>query len=391
MLISAGEASGEMYGAELIEALQQAVAARPEFERLECFGVGGERMRAAGCETVVDAAQVAVVGLAEVVKHLPGIYREFHKLLREVDRRKPDVAVLIDFPDFNFRLAKQLHARGIPVVYYVSPQLWAWRQGRIELVKKYIRKMLVIFPFESEFYAGHGVDAEFVGHPLAGMARPEPPRAFLRAVGAPEPERTIALLPGSRRREVEMNLPTMLQAAALIPGRNEFLIPVASTLNHQWVSELVQRYWFPLTRKRAELGQETPLLGLTNDARTTLASARAAIVASGTATVEAALIGTPFVIVYKLSPLTYFFGKRLVNLPHYGMPNLIAGREVVPELVQEKFTAHNVAAQLCELLDDGPRRDKMLSGLAEVRAKLQAEGARPADRAAKAVLGVLSH
>ncbi len=171
LLISAGEASGEMYGAALLAALRR-LSPGP----VEAFGLGGEQMRAAGCDTVVDANDVAVVGIAEVVTHLPRIYREFHKLLREADRRKPDVAVLIDFPDFHFRLAKALHARGIPVVYYVSPQLWAWRRGRIKLVRRYVKKMLVIFPFEEQFYREHGVQAEFTGHPLAELAVTIEPR-----------------------------------------------------------------------------------------------------------------------------------------------------------------------------------------------------------------------
>src|SRR5512142_707877 len=166
LLISAGEASGEAYGAQLIAAL------RARMPTAEFFGVGGERMRAAGHDLIIDARQIAVVGLAEVVTHLPKIYGEFRRLLREVDRRRPDVAVLIDFPDFNFRLARELHRRGVPVFYYISPQLWAWRPGRVELVRRYVRKMLVIFPFEAEWYRQRGVDAEYVGHPLADLPAP---------------------------------------------------------------------------------------------------------------------------------------------------------------------------------------------------------------------------
>src|SRR6266567_5059170 len=187
-------------------------------------------MREAGCETVVDANRVAVVGLAEVVSHLPKIYREFHRLLREVDRRKPDVAVLIDFPDWNLRLAKELHKRGVPVVYYVSPQLWAWRKGRIKQIQKYVRKMLVIFPFEQEFYAEHKVDAKFVGHPLAELD------SAAREVNA----NRIALLPGSRRKEILMNLPTILEAAAKLKGDFEFQIPCASTIDRGWMQTTVE-------------------------------------------------------------------------------------------------------------------------------------------------------
>ena len=361
ILISAGEASGEMYGAELLRALRRRV---PD---IEAFGVGGERMRAAGFEAVVESRDVAVVGLAEVVSHLPSIYGHFKRLLREVDARKPDVAVLIDFPDFNFRLSKQLHRRGIPVVYYISPQLWAWRKGRIKLVQKYVTRMLVIFPFEQEFYRKHGVEAEFVGHPLGELEiTPED--------GLPDAER-IALLPGSRRKEVMMNLPTILEAAAILnSAERQFVLPVASTLDREWIGQLL--------RTHPDLK-----VSLVNDARQALANSRAAIVASGTATVEAAVIGTPFVMVYRVSPLTWVLGRRLVNVPFFSMVNLIAGREVVPELVQQDFTPQNVASRVQEILEDGPKRQAMIAGLAEVKAQLR-EGAAGAasERAAVAVL-----
>ena len=367
VLISAGEASGEMYGAALLDSLRA-------LADVECLGLGGERMREAGCETVVDANRVAVVGLAEVVSHLPKIYREFHRLLREVDRRKPDVAVLIDFPDWNLRLAKELHKRGVPVVYYVSPQLWAWRKGRIKQIQKYVRKMLVIFPFEQEFYAEHKVDAEFVGHPLAELD------SAAREVNA----NRIALLPGSRRKEILMNLPTILEAAAKLKGDFEFQIPCASTIDRGWMQTTVEGL------QRGINGANQLRIKLTSDARGTLASARAAIVASGTATVEAAVIGTPFVMVYKLSGLTYFLGKHLVDVPHYGMVNLIAGRRVVPELIQEDFTSAHVVAELEPLIADGERREQMLRDLNEVRGKLHGTSTgKASENAARAVLEVV--
>jgi lipid-A-disaccharide synthase len=387
LLISAGEASGEMYGAELLAAMQRKLLANGQ--TVECFGLGGERMRNAGCETVVDAKDVAVVGIFEVLTHLPKIYGEFHKLLREVDRRKPDVAVLIDFPDFNFRLAKELHKRGIPVVYYISPQLWAWRPKRVELVKKYVTKMLVIFPFEREFYQSHGVEVEFVGHPLAEMEKPKPPNAFLHAVGNPLPDFTVALLPGSRRKEIRLNLPTILEAAARLPGRIDFSIPIASTIDREWLWGLVQKYWVPLGRRYGNAQAHSISSG--PDARVILARSRAAIVASGTATVEAAVIGTPFVMVYRVAPLTYALGRRLVKVPFYAMPNLIAGRQIIPELVQDDFTAERVAAELNKIIPDGPERDKKIAGLAEVRDKLRGQQTVPAsERAAEAVIRVAS-
>lgn len=375
LLISAGEASGEMYGAALLEALQSLSP-----EPIEAFGLGGERMRAAGCETVVDAKDVAVVGIAEVATHLPRICRKFHQLLREVDRRKPDVAVLIDFPDFHFRLAKALHARGIPVVYYVSPQLWAWRRGRIKLVQQYVKKMLVIFPFEEQFYREHGVEAEFTGHPLAELAVEAESRTDFAARYHLDTEKPwIGLLPGSRRKEVQLILPTLLEAAKTLGARYEYLLPVASTLDKAWMEQQL------LTIPGA------PRVTLTSDARQTLIQSRAAAVASGTATVEAAVLGTPFVMVYRVAPLSWRLGRRLVKLSHFAMPNLIAGREVVRELVQQEFTAEDVATEIAALVDDETRRSQVMHDLAEVQAHLQAgrSSETAAERAARAVLNVV--
>lgn len=370
VLLSAGEASGDMYGAALIQALRDE-ATGAGWTGVECFGLGGDQMIAQGFESVVEARNVAVVGLFEVLSHLPGIYRNFHKLLARVDRERPDVAVLIDFPDWNLRLARELHQRGIPVVYYISPQLWAWRKGRVEQVKKYVSKMLVIFPFESEFYAGHNVAAEFVGHPLAEVAQPEIRRE----------RKVIALLPGSRRKEVLMNLPAMVGAVRLLGSAYEYRMPVASTLDRHWMEHQVA----------AVQHEGEPEVRFTDNARETLASARAAIVASGTATVEAALLETPFVMVYRVSPVTYLVGKNLVKLPFYGMVNLIAGRKVVPELIQHDFTPERIVAELRPLIEDGSARDGMLKNLAEVRSKLRGQvTGSAAHRAANAVLEVAS-
>jgi lipid-A-disaccharide synthase len=382
VMISAGEASGEMYGAELLAALRE-LSGGP----VECFGMGGERMREAGCELVVDARDVAVVGLFEVLSRLPGLFRQFHKLLAEVDRQRPDVAVLIDFPDWNFRLAKQLHRRGIPVVYYVSPQLWAWRKGRLKLVQRDVSEMLVIIPFEREFYAQNGVQVEFVGHPLSELESPKVSREDFAAGGGLDASRTwIALLPGSRRKELRLNLPAMLGAAKRLGTEFEYLMPVASTLDKDWV------------RAQIALCAQDVDVKLTSDARASLLHSRVGVVASGTATVEAALIGTPFVMVYRLAWLTWVLGRHLVKLPHYGMVNLVAGREVVPELIQDGFTPESVERELLALLEDGPARRHMTEALAEVRGMLRGElAAAPnlgrahqttAHRAARAILHV---
>lgn len=382
ILISAGEASGEMYGAELLAELR-----RVHRGNVTGFGMGGERMAEESCELIVDARDVAVVGLFEVLSHLPGIYDEFHKLLAEVDRQKPDVAVLIDFPDWNFRLARQLHRRGIPVVYYVSPQLWAWRKSRLKLVQRYVAEMLVIFPFEREFYANHGVQVEFVGHPLSELELPGISREeFATRWGLDASKTWIALLPGSRRKELRLNLPAMLGAAERLGSGFEFVMPVASTLESGWI------------REQIALCTSKVMIRLTDDARASLLHSRVGVVASGTATVEAALIGTPFVMVYRLAGLTWTLGRHLVNLPFYGMVNLVAGREVVPELIQQRFTPESVEAGVRSLLEDGAARQKMIADLSQVREQLRGELGKAATegqaaetaaaRAARAVLRV---
>jgi lipid-A-disaccharide synthase len=373
-LISAGEASGELYGANLMEALRALVG--NEGAHLEFFGVGGQHMQQAGCELVVNANEIAVVGLAEVVEHLPRIFRLFHKVVAEAEHRKPDAAVLIDFPDFNFRLARELHKRGIPVIYYVSPQLWAWRQWRIELVRKYVRKMMVIFPFEERFYRERGIDAEFVGHPLADIELPTITREeFARANNLDPSRRWIALLPGSRKGEVSRIYPKLLQAAQLLGPDYVYITPVASTLDPEWMTSLLR-------------DNPGPTVTLTHNARATLLHARVAAVASGTSTLEAALIGTPFAMVYQVSPLTWTLGRRLVKVDRFAMPNLIAEWDVVPELVQDGFTPQRVCDELRTLLPDGEARSEMIAGFHEVRQKLHVTsvGNSASERAASAVL-----
>jgi lipid-A-disaccharide synthase len=405
-LISAGEASGDTYGAGLIAAL------RRREPSAEFFGVAGARMVEAGCDPVVHAHDVSVLGLAEVVSHLPRIWGRFRQLLRAADQRRPDAAILIDFPDFNLRLAKQLHRRGIPVIYYVSPQLWAWRRGRVEQIRCHIRKMLVIFPFEVDFYREYGIDAEFVGHPLADLPATTISRDdFADEYDLNPAKRWIALLPGSRRKEVDLNLGPLLETADLVsqpeitsldpsaPPRlrgeknYEWLIPLASTL---------ERAGGAVPGAKFSSGEGGGQITITRDARATLAHARAAVVASGTATVEAALIGTPFCMVYRLSPLSWLAGRWMVDLPHFAMPNLIytdwrpgtpAGTPAVAEFVQRDFTAPHVAEELDRLIPNGPHRQRVIDALAAVRAKLEGgsvAGTTASDRAADAVLKAVS-
>jgi len=340
--------------------------------------VGGERMRAAGCQTVVDAADLSVVGITEILSHLPKIYGLFRKLIREADHRRPDLAIVIDSPAFNWRVARQMHKRGIPVVYYVCPQFWAWRQRRVKLLRKYVTKALVIFPFEEKFYRNYGVDASFVGHPLAELPHPTVERNDYASQYKLDPEKHwITLMPGSRVKEVSMNLPTMLEAAAQFGAAFEFLLPVAPTLDCNFLA--------------ARIGQRN--IRLVPEAHPALWHSRAGIIASGTATVEAAMMSTPFVMVYRVSALTYILGKPTVKVPRFAMVNLIGGEEIVPELVQQDFTAANVVLRLNEIIPDGPERDNILEGLARVKASLRASDPsdvrHPAERAADAVLALL--
>ena len=352
---------------------------------LEFFGVGGERMRAAGCDTVVDAKDLAVVGITEILSHLPKILGLYRHLISEADRRKPDLAIVIDSPAFNWRVARQMKRRGIPTVYYVAPQFWAWRQGRVRLLRDYIDKALVIFPFEEKFYRERGVDATFVGHPLADLPRPAIKREDYAAELHLDPSKPwITLMPGSRVKEVRMNLPTILESAVLLGNQYEYLLPVAPTLEGDFLRRLIEQ---------ERLGQ--PKITLVSEALPALFHSRAGIVASGTATVEAAMMNTPLVMVYRVSPLTYALGKPRVKVPRFAMVNLIAEEEVVPELVQDDFTAENVVARVKEILPDGPVRDRMLDGLHRVKARLRPPQAGsgpvqpPADRAAEMILARL--
>ena len=365
IFISAGEASGEHYGALLAAALVRRLAEAGRTAQL--FGMGGERMVSAGVERIVRSEDMAVMGLTEVVLHLPRIYREFRKLKKAICIRRPDVAVLIDFPEIHFRLAKEFHRLGVPVVFFVSPQLWAWKKHRIKLVQKYVHKMLVIFPFEEPFYRENGVEAEFVGHPLAELPLPAITREQFAAENSLVPTRTwIGLLPGSRSREIRDHLPEMLGAAGkLTPPDSaeafEFIVPLAPTLSLAQRAEVLQ-----IVKDHGD----GLAVRLVDDARAALMHARVSVVASGTATVEAALIGNPFVVVYRVSALTYAIAKRIVKVPHVAMANLIAGKRVVPELIQNDFTAANIVEQLGRLLPDGAPRESMMKALGAIREEL---------------------
>jgi len=354
-------------------------------------GLGGLAMERAGQHRVVHAEDVAHMGLTEVIRHAPYIYSQYRRLVRSIRRQRPDVAILIDFPDVNFRLAKHLRRAGVPVLWFVSPQLWAWKRRRLRWVQQRVDRMLVIFPFEAPFYRARGVAAEFVGHPLAQLPPPQISREEFAArsmsKGSAAPDRSlhmqrpwVALLPGSRWKEVTANLPTMLRAAALLGPGYDFLIPIASTLDQDRFSNLVFQQLLP------RMEWPTSSITLVPDARAAMYFARASVVASGTATVQALTIGNPFIVVYRVSKLSFALLKRLVryppeipaepdeagNLP-VGMVNLVAGKRIVPELLNDRFTAENVAAALRPLLEDTPERARMLTDLNEGRARLSGE------------------
>jgi lipid-A-disaccharide synthase len=385
IFLSAGEASGDHYGAQIIAEL------RTRHPDSSFFGLGGREMEDAGLDRVIRAENVAHMGITEVIRHAPRVYNSYRRLVASIKSRRPDAAILIDFPDVNFRLARELKKLNIPVIYFVSPQLWAWKRSRLRWVQQRVSRMMVIFPFEEKFYRARHVDAKFVGHPLAELAVPSISRDEFAVkymfANSKNPQSSshitkpwIALLPGSRWKEVQSNLPTMLEAAASLGPNYDFLIPVASTLNTTAVSDLVFQELLP------QLKWPKTSITLVPNAREALHHARASIVASGTATVQAAVIGNPFIVVYRVSPLTFRLAKRLVHYPPeiwppndldadgnlpIAMVNLIAGRRVVPELLQDQFTAANVASALRPLLADTPERARMIADLANVRQALQ--------------------
>jgi len=371
LLLSCGEPSGDTYGGDLVRELKPLLG-----ETLQVFGLGGDRLAAEGASLLAHVRDLAVVGLWEVVSELPRFRRIFREILAEVDRQRPDAAVLVDYPDFNLRLARELAARGVPVVYYVSPQVWAWRRGRIKTIRETVTRMLVIFPFEEAFYRETGVPVTFVGHPLVDLVRPaENRRAFLAANGL-DPDRPIlAVVPGSRQQEVAHNLPPLAGAIRLLAERRpalQFALPLAPSLSLE-----------PFRRALAGL----PVRCIQGQAHSLLGACDAALVASGTATVEAALLGTPMAVVYRISAITYRLGRPFVKVPHYAMVNLVAGRRVVPEIIQRDFTPQRVAEEALSLLEDEARRKQMKRDLEEVRHNLGGGGA--SGRAARALLEAL--
>jgi len=368
LLVVAGEASGDLHGARLISELRRRVPG------LAAFGLGGDEMRAAGLEAVAHSSEISVVGLTEALKVLPRAREVFAGLLREVDRRRPPLAVLIDFPEFNLRLARELKRRGVEVAYYVSPQVWAWRRGRIKTIASLVDRMLVFFPFEADLYQGHGVDVVHVGHPLVDEV-PVLPQAWDRGEAA-GPYR-VALLPGSRVSEIEALLPTLLAAvrrlAAMLPI--EARIVKAPTIAQELLEEHVEISGLPVRIVAA-------------DRFAAIADSHLALCASGTATLEVGLLGTPMVMVYRLASWTYVLAKLMVRLPDVSLVNLVLGRRIVPELIQGDANPERIAEESARLLTDAAARNAMRAALAELRERLGERGA--SGRAAAEVAAMLA-
>lgn len=360
ILIVAGEASADLHAARALEELGRL---RPG---VRAFGVGGPRLREAGLEAIAPAEEISVMGLAEVLPRIPRILGILRALGRAAAERRPKAALLVDLPDFNLRLAAKLKRLGIPVVYYVSPTIWAWRRGRARKIAKVVDRMLCILPFEERFYEGTGVSARFVGHPFAERPPPEAPERYREALGLSSARTTIALVPGSRRSEIERIFPAMLEAAERIRAVHpdvQFVVPVAPTLDRADVESHLA------THRTVEVKL------VDGRAQEAIGASDAALVKSGTSTLEAALMLRPMVVVYKLSWLTYLVGRLLVRIAHFALVNILAGKGIVPELLQREASPARMAAEVERLLGDRAAREAQLAALREVRASLGEPGA----------------
>jgi lipid-A-disaccharide synthase len=375
LLISAGEASGDMYAAKLARALKERCD-------VSLFGMGGPQMRAAGVEIITDLSEVSVVGITEVVKRLPSLLRAMRQMVEEAECRKPPLAILTDFPGFHLRLARKLKRRGIQNVYYICPQFWAWRPWRVNLVRRRFAKALCIFPFEEKFYGDAGVPVKFIGHPLVGNVSATLDRdEFCARHGLGALRRIVTILPGSRRGEAEHHIPVLVKAVSEIarnfPDQVEFVVAVAQGLD--------------ANRLKAKFPSGLPVHFVEGETYNAIAAADFAIVSSGTATVETALLGKPMIVIYRVSKLTAALAKPLVRTKLFSMVNLIAGRGVVPELIQQDFTAENVALEAAKFLSPTAEHSKaladMLGGLQEVRSLLGPPGA--VERAADEIVRLL--
>jgi lipid-A-disaccharide synthase len=382
IMISCGEASGDLYAGALVEELRRA---EPD---VRVFGFGGDKLAAAGAELIGDYRGHTVTGLVEVIKHLPGTYRLYRQLVAAARERRPDVFVAIDFPDFNFKLGQAIHALGIPVVYYISPQLWAWRPGRLRTMKAFVDRVLPIFPFEEKVYRDAGMPVEFVGHPLIDLARATEDRAtFLSGLGLRPDAPTVALLPGSRPNELREILPDLVAAARLVrrdvPDA-QFVLARAPRLADELLEPAARAAALDAGAGAGLDALRLPMAIVEGRSDDVLAAADVVLTASGTATVQTALHERPMVIVYRLSKLTYAVGRPFVKIDTFGMVNLVAERKIAPELIQDDFTPEAAAREIVTLLTDDGARMRMIEAIRDVKRKLGGPGA--SRRAAAAIL-----
>ncbi len=376
IMIVTGEASGDLHGANLVRSLLG------KDSTLQFCGMGGTELAALGVEILYDAAKVSVVGIFEVFSHLKDIWQAQLVLRRRLVEDPPDLLILIDLPDFNLHLAKKAKKIGIPVFYYISPQIWAWRSGRVKTMKARVDKIGVILPFEEEFYRQHGVAAQYVGHPLLDTVKASASREqFLNWQGIAQDTRCIGILPGSRRREVSSLLPIFLSAAATLqknfPQQIVFFIPRASTISQQELA----------AAGLPDYQQYLDIRVIEENRYSMMAACDAVITASGTVTLELAILEVPMVVAYTLAPLTYQLAKRLVKVDFFTLVNLIAGYAAVPELLQHEVTAEKIAAEIREIITLPARNQKMRRALKDVHAKLGTSGA--SDKAATVALQML--
>lgn len=361
IMIVAGEASGDMHGAKLVAAM------REQAPSLAVCGIGGSALAAQGVEILYDASQLAVVGIVEVISHLGFIREAMHALEKRLREEPPCLLILIDYPDFNLILAKKAKRLGIPVFYYISPQVWAWRPGRVKTIRKRVDRLAVILPFEKGFYQERGMEVEYVGHPLMDTVRSTMERAdFLASLDIAPESTVVGILPGSRRREAASMLPVFLAAAKRMAPelhRPVFVLPLAPTLSEEDL----------LINGLADCGLEVRVVR--ENRYELMAACNAVMAASGTVSLELAILDVPMVVSYKVSPLTWFLGKRLVKVEYASLVNLVAGREVVPELLQDQAVPARIAEAVLGLLTDSCHRARMLAGLAEVRELLGGSGA----------------
>jgi len=373
ILIVAGEASGDMRAAGLVNAVH---ALAPD---VRFTGVGGQAMAKAGVEILADIDQLGVVGIWEVIKHLPVVKRVFDQVVAYALREKPDAAILVDYPGFNLRLAQVLKGLGIKVIYYVSPQVWAWKEGRINKIKTIVDRMMVLFPFEKDIYAKYGMTVDYVGHPLLDeIIVTEPPSSIKAQLGFKPPVQVIGLLPGSRFKEVQRHLPVMLKAARILLAKDpnrRFMVLKASTIPKQMLEKEIRQSGIP-----AVIYDGAPYNGIT--------AMDAVIVASGTATLEAGLLLRPMVIMYKTAWPTYWIAKMFVKIPYIGLVNVVAGKKIVEEFIQDDATAENIAAGIEKIFTSPETYAVMTNELAQVKSSLGASGA--SRRAAQVVVEELS-